>query len=153
MTEGKREIDEHAPVVGRHEIEIEGAPDVAWNVLTAIDRWPSWNPAVKSVTFGGAVAEGSQFRWKAGPATITSTIVDVEKPRRIVWTGKSFGLKAIHVHTFEARDGKTLARTEESFDGLVARLFRGRLQKTMDGALQDELRHLKAEAERRERAA
>jgi uncharacterized protein YndB with AHSA1/START domain len=147
------EINEQAPVVGRSEVEINAAPEVVWDVLTTIERWPSWNPAVKSATLDGVIEAGSKFRWKAGPGTIRSTIKDVERPWRIAWTGTSFGLKATHVHTFEPRDGKTLVRTEESFDGLVARLLRGRLQKTTDSALRDGLRHLKAEAERRERAA
>jgi hypothetical protein len=46
------------------------------------------------------------------------------------------------------RDGKTFVRTEESYEGLVARLLRGSLQKTFDRALADGLRYLKAEAER-----
>lgn len=149
----RSEIDERAPVVGRAEIEIAAAPEVVWDVLTAIDGWPSWNPAVKSASVDGPLQTGSTFRWKAGPGTITSTVVSVDKPRRLAWTGASFGLNATHVHTFEPRDGKTLVRTEESFDGLVARLFRGRLRKTMDGALRDGLRHLKAESERREHGA
>jgi uncharacterized protein YndB with AHSA1/START domain len=37
-------INEEAPVVGRSEIEIDAAPEVVWDVLTAIERWPSWNP-------------------------------------------------------------------------------------------------------------
>jgi uncharacterized protein YndB with AHSA1/START domain len=146
------EINEQAPVVGRSEIEIAAAPDVVWDVLTAIERWPSWNPAIKSATLEGAVETGSKFRWKTGPGTIKSIIAEVEKPSRIAWNGTTFGLKATHVHTFEARDGKTLARSEESFDGLVARLFHKRLQQTIDSALEDGLRHLKAEAERLERA-
>ena len=116
----------------------------------AIDRWPSWNPAVKSVSFEGGIDEGSKFRWKAGPGTITSTIQDVEPPRRIAWTGTSFGIKAIHVHTFEPRDGGTLVRTEESYDGLVARLFRGGSRRRSTARSESELQHLKAEAERRE---
>jgi uncharacterized protein YndB with AHSA1/START domain len=144
------EINERAPVVGRSEIEIAAAPEVAWDVLTAIDRWPSWNPAVKSVSVEGGIEEGSKFRWKAGPGTIKSTIKDVEKPWRIAWTGTSLGIKAIHVHTFEPRDEGTFVRTEESYDGVVARLLHRRLQETLDSALQDELQHLKAEAERRE---
>jgi hypothetical protein len=144
-------INKHAPVVGWSEIEIAAAPEVAWNVLTAIGRWPSWNPAVKSITFEEGIDEGSEFRWTAGPGSITSTIRDVDPPRRIVWTGSSFGIKAIHVHTFEPRAGGTLVRTEESYDGLVARLFRRRLQKTLDTTLDDELRHLKTEAEARDR--
>ena len=156
MAEGEAQVSEinpSAPVVGSCEIEIAAAPEVAWDVLTDIDRWPSWNPAVKSVSLEGGIDEGSKFRWKAGPGTIKSTIRDVEKPWRIAWSGTSFGIKAIHVHTLEPRDGRTLVMTEESYDGLVARLFHGRLQKTLDNALQSELQHLKAEAERRERPA
>lgn len=146
-------IDESAPVVARSEVEIAAAPEVAWDVLTAIDDWPSWNPAVKSVSIEGGIDEGSVFRWKAGPGTITSTITDVEKPRRIAWNGTTFGVRATHVHTLEPSDGGTLVRSEESWDGVVARLFPGRLRKTLDSSLRDGLQHLKAEAERREPAA
>jgi hypothetical protein len=144
------EINERAPVVGRSEIEIAAAPKVAWDVLTEIDRWPSWNPDVKSVSFEGAIAEGTEFRWKAGPGTITSRIQTVDPPRRIAWTGKTLGISAVHVHTLEPRDGGTWIRTEESYDGLIATLLRTRLQKTLDTALHNGLEHLKAEAERRE---
>jgi hypothetical protein len=146
------EINQQAPVVGSSEIEIGAAPEVAWDVLTAIGRWPTWNPDVKSVSHLEGIEEGSQFRWKAGPGTITSTIQDVEPLRRIVWTGTTFGIKAIHVHTLEPRDGGTLVRTEESYDGLVARVLHRRLQKVLDTTLDNELQRLKAEAERRERA-
>jgi uncharacterized protein YndB with AHSA1/START domain len=145
-------INEKAPVVGRSEVEIAATPEVAWKVLTTIGRWPDWNPAVKSVPFEEGVEEGSEFRWKAGPGSIWSVIQDVDPPWRIVWTGSYFSVKAIHVHTFEPSAGGTLVKTEESYDGLVARLFRRRLQQVLDTALDDELRHLKMEAERRERS-
>ena len=61
---------------------------------------------------------------------------------------EAFGIDAMHVYALEARDGKTFVRTEESYDGLVARLFSGQLRKTLDSALENGLRHLKAEAER-----
>ena len=138
-------------MVGTSEIEIAAPPELVWDVLTAIDRWPSWNPQVKSMDMQGGIAEGSQFRWKAGPGTITSTIRRVEPPRLIAWTGKTFSIDAIHVYRLEARDGKTFVRTKESYEGLVARLFRGPLQKTLDAALEEGLGHLKAEAERRAR--
>jgi len=104
-------------------------------------------PAVEHMD--GGVAEGSVFRWKSGAATITSTLEHVEAPRRVAWSGKAFGLNAIHVYALEARDGLTLVHTEESYDGLVARVFRSRLQKTLDDALEGGLQHLKVEAERR----
>jgi hypothetical protein len=143
------EINQLAPVVGSSVIEIEAAPEVAWDVLTAIGRWPTWNPAVTSVSFGGEIGPGSAFRWKAGPGTITSTIQEVEPVRRIAWTGTSLGIKAIHVHTFEPSAGGTFVTTEESYDGVVARLLRGRLQKMLDSTLDSGLEHLKTEAERR----
>ena len=142
-------INERAPVVGASEIEIAAAPEVVWDVLTAIDGWPSWNPDVKSVSIHDAVAPGAQFRWKAGPGTITSTIQRVEPARLIAWTGSTPGIRAIHFWHLEPRDGKTFVRTEESFDGFVARLFRRQLRRTLDKALANGLRHLKVEAERR----
>jgi hypothetical protein len=151
-TRSECDINYLAPVVGSSEIEIAAAPEVAWDVLTAIGRWPGWNPAVAAVSFTGEIGPGSEFRWKAGPGTITSTIQDIDPLRRIAWTGSSFGLKAIHVHTFEPRNGGTLVTTEESYDGVVARLLRRRLQKALDSALRGELQHLKVEAERRARS-
>lgn len=142
-------VNKQAPVVGASETEIAADPELVWEVLTAIDRWPSWNPQVKSMDLQGAVAEGSQFRWKAGPGTITSTIQRADPPRLIAWTGKTLGIDAIHEYRLEPRDGKTLVQTEESYEGLVARLFRGPLQKTLDSALGEGLGYLKAEAERR----
>ena len=145
--EGSR-INPQAPVVGTSEIEIAASPEAVWEVLTTIERWPSWNPQVKSASLQGALEEGTQFRWKAGPGTIVSTLRVVEAPRRIAWTGVSMSIKAVHVHTLERRDGGTLVRSEESYEGLIARTFRGRLQKMLDGALRDGLGHLKTEVER-----
>ena len=142
-------INRAAPVVGKGETEVSASREVVWDVLTGIEEWPSWNPDVRSVSMHRPLSEGSVFRWKAGPGTITSTLEHVDAPRRVAWSGKAFGLKAIHVHGLEARNGMTSVRTEESYDGLVARLFRARLQKTLNGALETGLRHLKAEAERR----
>jgi hypothetical protein len=142
-------IDEQAPVVGASEIEIAAAPEVVWEVLTEFEQWPSWNPDVKSMSMDGPVAEGSVFRWKAGPGAITSTIRWVEPPRVIAWTGRTLGIRAIHFWSLEARDGTTLVRTEESYDGVVARLLRRPLRKALQRGLEDGLRYLKAEAERR----
>ncbi len=118
-TKARTRINEKAPVVGRSEIEIAATPEIAWNVLTTIGRWPDWNPAVKSVPFEEGIEEGSEFRWKAGPGTIWSEIQDVDPLRRIVWTGSSFGVKAIHVHTFEPS-----ARRDAGQDGGVVRRTR-----------------------------
>jgi hypothetical protein len=65
----------------------------------------------------------------------------------IAWTGKTLGIKAIHFWHFEPRNGRTFVRTEESYDGLIARLLRRSLQKTLDRALAEGLGFLKTEVE------
>jgi uncharacterized protein YndB with AHSA1/START domain len=147
------DINASAPAVARGEIEVAAAPEIVWRVLTDIPNWSSWNPDVKSATLEGPLAAGTQFRWKAGPGTITSTLQDVEPPRRIDWTGSTFGIKAIHVHQLEQRDGTTLVSSAESWDGLVARLLRGSMTNRLQEALDSGLRHLKIEAERQASAS
>jgi uncharacterized protein YndB with AHSA1/START domain len=145
--DGPASINHAAPVVGASEIEIAAAPDAVWEVLTAFERWPSWNRDVRSMTFEGQVAPGATFRWKAGPGTITSTIQRVERQQLIAWTGKTIGLDAIHVWHLEPRNGGTFVRTEESYEGLLASLLRRPLQRTLNRALASGLRYLKTEVE------
>jgi hypothetical protein len=117
-------------------------------VLTGFERWPSWNPDVKSMRAPPSVAPGSEFTWKAGGMTIRSTIHEVERPRRIGWTGKTVGTRAVHVWRLVPRDGATVVATEESLAGWLPRLLRRRMQRALDQALEQSLRRLKAEAER-----
>ncbi len=143
------EIDAHAAAIARCEIEIAAPSDVVWSVLTDIANWPSWNPDVASMSYEGPLDVGTTFRWKAGGAKITSIIGSVDAPRRIDWSGKTFGVKAIHVHEFEPRDGGTLVKSAESWDGLLVRLFRRWTRKVLQKAVDSELSFLKSEAELR----
>ncbi len=146
------EINPRAPAVARGEIEVAASVETVWRVLTEIAGWPTWNPDVTSATLDGSLAPGTKFSWKAGPGTITSTLQSVEPPHRIAWTGATFGIKAIHVHQLEEQIGRTLVRSEESWDGLFVRLLRGSMTKTLQKAIDSGLRHLKIEAERQEQA-
>jgi hypothetical protein len=136
-------------VISRTEIEIAAPPEVVWDVLTAFDRWPTWNPEIKSMSVQEPIVVGSTFRWKAGPSTVTSTIQRLEPPRLIAWSGRTMGIRAIDVFQLDAHDGTTLVREAESWNGLVARLLRKPLQRTLDRSLENGLRHLKAAAEQR----
>lgn len=143
-------INDTAPVTAAVQTEIDAPPEAVWDVLTGVERWPRWNPEVKSVAIDGAFAEGATFRWRAGSSKLVSTVQSAERGRSAAWTGRTMGIKAIHVYTLEPnQDGGTVVRTEESFDGLVAKVLRRPLQKTLDTALQEGLEHLKREAERR----
>ena len=142
-------VSENAPVRGTAEIEVDAPPKVAWEVLTRFENWPNWNPDVKSMSFPGPLAPGTEFRWKAGPGTIVSTLERVEAPNYIAWRGRTLTIDAYHEWWLEPRDGGTQVRTQESFSGLLARPLRRTLQKTLDRSLEDGLEGLKREAERR----
>ncbi len=143
------EIHEKAPAVARAQIEIAADPESVWRLLTDLERWPTWKSDVRSVALHGSLAPGSLFVWKTGPGTIRSTLQEVDPPRAIGWTGSTFGIKAIDVFRLEPRDGGTLVKEEESWEGLVVRLFAARLRRTLQSSIESGLAQLMAEAERR----
>jgi uncharacterized protein YndB with AHSA1/START domain len=143
------EIDRNAPATAEGELGIDADPSTVFSVIAAIDQWPSWNPEVKSVRVEGPVQPGTVFRWKAGPSTLTSTLQVVDPPREIAWTGTTMGIRAVHVFRFQASDGATLARSEESWAGVLPSLLKGYSRRTLDKGIRGVLAHLKTEAERR----
>jgi uncharacterized protein YndB with AHSA1/START domain len=143
------EINRNAPATAAGELRIHADPQTVFAVISAIDQWPSWNADVKSVELQGPVQPGTGFRWKSGPSTLTSTLQVVDPPHEIAWTGTTMGIKAVHVFRFQASDGGTLAHSEESWEGLLARLLNGYSHKTLDKGIRSILGHLKTEAERR----
>ena len=151
------EINRNAPATAVGELRIDADPQTVFSVISAIDQWPSWNPNVKSVTLQGPVQQGTVFRWKSGSSTLTSTLQVLDPPHEIAWTGMTMGIKAVHLFRFQANDGGTLARSEESWEGLLASLLKGYSRKTLDKEIGSVLSHSRprpsGEPRRRERAA
>jgi uncharacterized protein YndB with AHSA1/START domain len=143
------EIDRSAPVVAAAEEEIATDAQTVWDLIAAVDRWPSWNEEVKSASVEGRIAEGAVFRWKTRTGTITSRLRELDRPRRVAWTGRTFGIATAHVWTLEPRGERTLVTSTASFDGLLARALRLPLRKMLQRALDGGLRMLASEAERR----
>jgi hypothetical protein len=147
------DINRAAPAIASGEALIEADPETVFSVISAIGEWPSWNPGVRSARLEGPLEPGTVFRWKAGPSSLTSRLEVVDPPAAIVWTGRTMGIRAIHAFRFEARDGGTLAHSEESWEGLIASLLKGWSRRTLEKGIEDVLAHLKAESERRAAAS
>lgn len=141
-------INENAPVIAKGMIEINASPETIWDLIADIKRWSSWNPDVKNSSIEGDVIKGSKFKWKSWSVTITSIFQEVDRPRFIGWTGKTMGIKALHIWKLEPKNGRTIAITEESWEGPLTRLTRGRTQNMLQKAINSELEYLKIEAER-----
>ena len=147
------DINSSAPATFGGSIHIDADPETVFAVIADIGTWPEWNSDVRSATVEGPIAVGTVFRWKAGPSSLTSTLRVVDRPHEIAWTGKTMGIDAVHVFRFEATDGGTLARSDESWDGLLPRVLKGYSKKSLEKAITGVLADLKAEAERRSAAA
>jgi hypothetical protein len=57
--------------------------------------------------------------------------------------------KAIHIWRTTKQDSRTIVRTEEFLDGLLARILRGPMQRMLKIAIANGLGYLKAEIERK----
>ncbi|MEZ4386102.1 MAG: SRPBCC family protein [Candidatus Krumholzibacteriia bacterium] len=140
-------VNRSAPVVGRAEAVITAPVEVVWDVLSDLEGWPRWNPSVSKMRLDGPLAVGTSFAWVGGGSRITSKLEQLDRPRRIAWSGKTFGIRAVHVWEFRTVATGTSVRTEESFDGWIVRLLPGIMRRMLDRALRDGLDALKREAE------
>jgi uncharacterized protein YndB with AHSA1/START domain len=122
------EINTSAPAVATHEILIKAPAQRIWSLLTEIDRWPGWNPAVKSAKLNGAFEVGTTFNWKSRGISIVSTLQEIQPTTKLVWTGKAIGTRAIHVWSLKSTSAGVLVCTSESFDGWLVSLMRKAMQ-------------------------
>lgn len=128
-------INQEAPVIARSSIHINAGPETVWEIISDISRWPSWNPDVSETAVHGALAPETTFTWKAGPGRIRSTLLEVEPPRNIAWKGRTMGITAIHTWQIQPDGDGVALVTEESWDGLPVRLFRGAMRKALERAM------------------
>ncbi|AXV37819.1 MAG: polyketide cyclase [Methanobacterium sp. BRmetb2] len=140
-------INEDAPVIARSKIEINAEPERVWNLLSDINNWSKWNPDIETTSLKGNLEKGTGFRWKTSSGTITSTLQLVDPPEILAWTGKIMSIKAIHIYQLESENSETLVKTEESWEGLLARILRGTLQKQLQKSIDAGLQYLKTAAE------
>lgn len=140
-------INENAPVKAQDQIEIQADLESVWKIMADINRWSEWNKEIESASISGDLEVGKKFQWKAGPGTIKSELLEVEPPRRIAWKGNTMGIKAVHVWYLDFKDNKTIVTTEESWDGLIVRIFKGSMQKTLQSSISSGLNYLKKKSE------
>jgi len=106
--------NEVAPVLAECEAEIKAPIQIVWQVLTDLEKWPEWNESVQEMHLQGEVAIGTEFRWKTGGMRIRSRIEEITSPVSIVWSGRTMGIRAIHVWALTGSPGcPSFARTRQ----------------------------------------
>lgn len=142
------DVDRSAPVIAEDSISIRASAGHIWKIMIDFERWPDWNTDIRSVRVEGPIAPGTRFSWKAGPGTIRSRVEEIEEPERLVWTGKTLGIRAVHVWTIEEHGGDSVVSTIESWNGIYVGLLKGSLHHTLEKSIHEGLSSLKCEAEK-----
>src|SRR5262249_59671647 len=57
------DIDRTAPVIARHEIDINAPLDTVWNLHTDVDACPPWNQEMTTANTDGPFPPGNSFTW------------------------------------------------------------------------------------------
>lgn len=143
------DINRKAPVVAVAELDIDAPRERVWEVLADIRGWPDWNPSVTRVILLDEFAPQSEFHWRFDGVGIVSVLQEVDAPKRLLWSGRSPGIRAIRLWSLEEREGGTRVKTEESFSGFLAWLLSRPLGRLLQQGLNKWLLYLKEECEGR----
>lgn len=143
-----KQINTNAPVKCSKTILINASPEKVWSVLTNINNWANWQPEISKVQLFGELKPESSFNWKTGGAIIHSTLHTVDLNKNFGWTGKTFGMYAIHNWTLTEVNGQTKVTVDESMEGFFAKLFKKSFNKNLEKGMQNWLEFLKKECEK-----
>ncbi len=143
-----KSINNNAPVKCSKTILVNAGAEEVWQVLTAINDWHAWQTEISDPRLEGAIQEKTSFKWQTGGVTIRSVLHTVVPFQYFGWTGKTFGLFAIHNWTLKEADGITEVRVDESMEGFLASVFKKSFNTNLEKGMRTWLELLKARCEK-----
>ena len=71
----------------RTEIEIQASPEKVWQILTALDKWPEWNPFISSALGKAEVGAKVDISVPSGSKKMVlhCKVIRVEPNRELCW--------------------------------------------------------------------
>lgn len=143
-----KSINHRAAVKCSRFIIIDAKAEKVWAVLTNINNWGLWQTDITEPKLNGELKPATTFDWKTGGVKIRSTLHTVELFKNFGWTGKTFGLYAVHNWTLNETNGQTTVKVDESMEGFLATTFKNSFNKNLEKGMQNWLTLLKNECER-----
>lgn len=142
-----RTINPNAPVICSKTVVIQADSQKVWALLTDINNWETWQTDISKPKLNGTLKAGTTFNWKTGGAKIHSTLHTVNPCSQFGWTGKTFGMFAIHNWTLTEMNGLTTVEVDESMEGFLAKLFKQSFNESLGKGMQKWLDLLKQTCE------
>jgi uncharacterized protein YndB with AHSA1/START domain len=97
------------PIEVRNQAVIPASTERVWNLLTDVERWPSWWGACRWVRLESPTSAAAVvFRWKAHPVELRSAVLKSERPHCFAITADGRGVHAERTFTLRpTRDGSS----------------------------------------------
>lgn len=140
-------IDNDAPVLAHHEIEVNAPLETVWRLQTDVNGWPAWQADITAARLDGPFEPGASFAWTSNDFTIVSTIYAAADHARVLWGGTAHGITGIHEWLFTQTPAGVHVTTQESFAGQPVEADTASMQAILDTSLATWLKNLKAAAE------
>ncbi|MBS1598375.1 MAG: SRPBCC family protein [Bacteroidetes bacterium] len=127
-----KSINYNAPVKCSKSILINATTEKVWSVLTDINSWADWQNDISKSVMKTELSPGATFSWRSEGANIKSTLHTVVPYIHFGWTGRTFGMFAIHNWTLAKKNQQTEVTVDESMEGFLAGLFKKSFNKNLE---------------------
>ena len=134
----------------RTSVDIGASPQLVWEVMADVERWPEWTSSMSSVELvEGPLRLGARVRIRQ-PRLPTAVweVTALDPGRALVWEASSPGLHSSASHTISDRDGLAAVDLELVQRGLAAPLVKVTLSGLTRRYLELEAQGLRQRVER-----
>lgn len=116
-------IDQRAPVVAHHEIEIFAPPDKVWDWLSRVDMWSSWRQDVSSSHWVEGHGRNGTFKWRVRNIMGFTARVEVwDEQRAMGWRAEVYGSEMVQVLRISGDFKRSVVTSDLSATGGLCRM-------------------------------
>jgi hypothetical protein len=128
-------------------VEAECAAERLWDMLADVKAWPEWQGTSYVKPPAGPLERGSTFVAELGGHRWNLTVTEADRPKRLVWTGRQMGLRAVHEWELVGTGAGVKAISRESMSGWLLLFISATVKKRVSETDEKWLACLKSTAE------
>ncbi|MCL5048269.1 MAG: SRPBCC family protein [Firmicutes bacterium] len=129
---GQIEIETNAVITVSRQVQVASSPEAIWGLLINFAKWPDWNSKVTKIKVYGENCPGTVIRWKIDHVKIKSVLQSVVPCKKLSWSGKAIGIKAIHTYQLKEANYATLVESTVHWSGILPKLLTRHMKKRLE---------------------